>query len=76
MRHSRPSRSISCRLTAATSSRRIDTTAERQRYRFDLKYIDFVGAYKDNGTAVTATNGLTTYLKDRGFVSLTFKTSF
>ncbi|MBK6854411.1 MAG: DUF1302 domain-containing protein [Burkholderiales bacterium] len=48
----------------------------QQAYRFDLKYVDFIGAYKDNGTAVTATNGLTTYLKDRGFVSLTFKTSF
>jgi Protein of unknown function (DUF1302) len=47
-----------------------------QKYRFDLKYIDFVGRYKDNGTAVTATNGLTTFLKDRGFVSLTFKTTF
>ena len=47
-----------------------------QKYRFDLKYIDFVGRYKDNGTAVTAVNGLNTYLKDRGFVSLTFKTTF
>ena len=48
----------------------------RQKYRFDLKYIDYVGRYKDNGTAVTSTNGLTTFLKDRGFVSLTFKTTF
>ncbi len=48
----------------------------RQKYRFDLKYIDFVGAYKDNGTTVTSVNGLTTYLKDRGFLSLTFKTTF
>ncbi len=48
----------------------------QQKYRFDLKYIDFVGAYKDNGTAVTSVNGLTTYLKDRGFLSLTFKTTF
>jgi hypothetical protein len=47
-----------------------------QKYRFDLKYIDYVGRYKHNGTAVTATNGLTTFLKDRGFVSLTFKTTF
>jgi len=47
-----------------------------QKYRFDLKYIDYVGAYKDNGTAVTATNGLTTFLKDRGFISLTFRTTF
>ncbi len=48
----------------------------RQKYRFDLKYIDFVGKYKDNGTSVTSQNGLTTLLKDRGFVSLTFKTTF
>jgi len=47
-----------------------------QKYRFDLKYIDFVGRYKDNGTAVTAQNGFTTLLKDRGFLSLTFKTTF
>jgi len=47
-----------------------------QKYRLDLKYIDFVGHYKDNGTAVTVANGLTTFLKDRGFLSLTFKTTF
>lgn len=44
-----------------------------QKYRFDLKYIDYFGQYKDNGTAVTTQNGFTTLLKDRGFVSLTFK---
>jgi len=48
----------------------------QQKYRFDLKYIDFLGRYKDNGSAVTATNGLTTFLRDRGFVSLTFRTTF
>jgi hypothetical protein len=48
----------------------------QQRYRFDIKYVDFVGAYKDNGTAVTAQNGFTTLLKDRGFLSFTFKTTF
>ena len=48
----------------------------QQKYRFDLKYIDFLGHYKDNGTAVTSVNGLNTYLKDRGFLSLTFKTTF
>jgi hypothetical protein len=47
-----------------------------QKYRFDLKYIDYVGALKDNGTSVTSQNGLTAFLKDRGFVSLTFKTTF
>ncbi len=48
----------------------------QQKYRVDLKFIDYLGRYKDNGTAVTATNGLTTFLKDRGAVSLTFKTTF
>jgi hypothetical protein len=47
-----------------------------QKYRFDLKYIDFIGHYRDNGTAVTTTNGFTAFLRDRGFVSLTFKTTF
>jgi Protein of unknown function (DUF1302) len=48
----------------------------QQKYRFDLKYIDWIGHYRDNGTAVTSTNGLTTFLRDRGMVSLTFKTTF
>lgn len=48
----------------------------QQKYRFDLKYIDFTGDYRDNGTAVTSQNGFTTFLKDRGFLSLTFKTTF
>jgi Protein of unknown function (DUF1302) len=47
-----------------------------QKYLVDLKYIDWVGRYKDNGTAVTSVNGLTTYLTDRGFISLTLKTTF
>lgn len=47
-----------------------------QKYRFDIKYSDYVGRYKDNGTSVTAVNGFTTYLKDRGFISATFKTTF
>jgi len=48
----------------------------QQKYRFDLKYVDFVGHTRDNGTAVTSQNGLTAFLKDRGFVSLTFRTTF
>jgi len=48
----------------------------RQKYRFDLKYIDYLGDYRSNATAVTTQNGFTTLLKDRGFVSLTFKTTF
>ena len=47
-----------------------------QKYRVDLKYIDYFGTYKDNGTAVTSQNGFTTLLEDRGFISLTFKTTF
>jgi hypothetical protein len=47
-----------------------------QKYRFDLKYIDYFGHTKDNGTSVTAQNGFTTLLKDRGSVYLTFKTTF
>jgi hypothetical protein len=48
----------------------------QQRLRIDLKYIDYVGRYRDNGTAVTTQNGFTTLLRDRGFVSLTVKTTF
>jgi hypothetical protein len=47
-----------------------------QKYRVDLKYIDYFGHIKDNGTMVTAQNGFTTLLKDRGSVYLTFKTTF
>jgi hypothetical protein len=48
----------------------------QQKYRVDLKYIEYFGKYKDNGTAVTSQNGFTTLLSDRGFVNLTFKTTF
>jgi Protein of unknown function (DUF1302) len=46
-----------------------------QKYRFDLKYSDYMGRYRDNGSAVTSQNGFTTFLKDRGFIGLTFKTT-
>lgn len=50
----------------------------QQKYRVDLKYIDSFGRYRSNaaGTAVATTNGSSALLKDRGFVSLTFKTTF
>ena len=48
----------------------------KEKYGFDLKYSDFIGAYKDNGTSVTSTNGFTTYLVDRGTIGVTFKTTF
>lgn len=48
-----------------------------QKYRFDLKYIDFVGPYRtDASGAITSSNGLNPLLKDRGFVNFTFKTTF
>ena len=54
-----------------------------QKYRFDLKYIDFYGDVKVTPQAlfggiqaVSAQNGLTSLLKDRGAVYLTFKTTF
>ena len=53
-----------------------------QKYRFDLTYVDFFGRTKSgidpvSGlNAVTSINGLSTLLKDRGHVVLTFKTTF
>jgi hypothetical protein len=49
-----------------------------QKYRFDLKYSDYLGQYRSNAanTAVDTQNGFTTLLKDRGFVAATFKTTF
>jgi hypothetical protein len=51
-----------------------------QKYRFDLKFVDFLGRYREGagplGEQVTSANGFNTYLKDRGFISLTFKTTF
>jgi hypothetical protein len=48
-----------------------------ERYRVDLKYTDFFGDYTRaaNGAA-NVVNGATAALKDRGFISLTFKTTF
>lgn len=49
-----------------------------QKYRIDLKYIDYIGKYRVDaaGNTVTTVNGFTSVLSDRGFLSLTFKTSF
>src|SRR5471030_1724144 len=49
-----------------------------QKYRVDLKYTDFFGALAVDPTtgAVSSSAGLMPLLKDRGFVSLTFKTTF
>ncbi len=49
-----------------------------QKYRFDIKYVDFFGPFAtDPATgAVTSNAGVTPLLKDRGFLALTFKTTF
>lgn len=52
------------------------------RYRIDLRYVDYFGHFKEGPgllpgtTQVTAANGLSTLLKDRGWVALTLKASF
>lgn len=53
-----------------------------RKYRFDLRYVDFFGRAKTGPGAVpgsemvTSINGLSTLLKDRGFLAFTFKTTF
>jgi hypothetical protein len=47
------------------------------KYRFDLKYVDYFGDYTANAAgAIQVANGSQTFLKDRGGVFFTFKTSF
>jgi hypothetical protein len=49
----------------------------QQKYRFDLKYIGYFGYVNSYGTPnLLSQNGFTSLLKDRDFVSLTFKTTF
>ncbi|HEU4842643.1 MAG TPA: DUF1302 domain-containing protein [Burkholderiaceae bacterium] len=48
-----------------------------QKYRFDVKYVDFFGPFAtDANGAITSNAGVTPLLKDRGFLALTFKTTF
>lgn len=48
-----------------------------QKYRVDLKYTDYFGDLELDATGgVKNSTGLNSLLKDRGFVSLTFKTTF
>jgi len=49
-----------------------------QKYRFDLKYVDYFGKTKENaaGTTTISQNGFSTLLKDRGHIVATFKTTF
>ncbi|NRR29369.1 DUF1302 domain-containing protein [Oxalobacteraceae bacterium] len=50
----------------------------RQKYRFDIKYVNFFGPLvtDPNSGAVTSFGGVTSLLKDRGFLAATFKTTF
>jgi hypothetical protein len=50
----------------------------RQKYRVDLKYVDFFGSLATDPTsgAVTSNAGVTALLRDRGFLALTLKTTF
>lgn len=49
-----------------------------QKHRVDLKYNQYFGDVTTNaaGNAVATQNGFTSLLKDRGFVSLMYKTTF
>lgn len=49
-----------------------------QKYKADLKYIDFFGDYSTNPTsgAVQVANGGSALLEDRGMLTLTLKTTF
>jgi hypothetical protein len=54
-----------------------------QKYRFDLKYTGYYGDYSTDPTTLTpkggvmgVANGVNAALSDRGWVSLTFKTTF
>jgi hypothetical protein len=47
------------------------------QYKVDLKYVDFFGDYSTTSTgAVNVANGSSALLTDRGFVTLTLKTTF
>lgn len=52
------------------------------KYRIDIKYVDYFGRTAEGPgvvpgtTQVTSANGLSTLLKDRGFVAMTLKTTF
>jgi hypothetical protein len=48
----------------------------RSRWRFDLRYVDFFGSTRDDGTRVTSANGLLALLRSRGSVTLTAKATY
>lgn len=48
----------------------------QSKYRFDLKYVDFIGDTTANPAAmITSSGGANSLLTDRGFVVFTFKTT-
>jgi hypothetical protein len=47
-----------------------------QRYRFDLRYVDWFGRTKDDGTRVTSASGVFGLLENRGNVTFTAKATF
>jgi len=48
-----------------------------QKYRFDLSYVDSFGPFRtDANGIITSNTGPSSLAKDRGFVSLTFKTTY
>jgi len=48
----------------------------RNFLRMELRYVDFFGRTKDDGTLVTSANGQLALLKSRGSVTLTAKATF
>ncbi|MBA5607013.1 DUF1302 domain-containing protein [Duganella sp. FT3S] len=49
----------------------------QQKYKVDVRYVDFFGPYAtDASGAITSNAGVTAVLKDRGFVAVTLKTTF
>lgn len=48
----------------------------RNQYRFDLKYVDFFGKLDATSPAAVVANDSKAYLRDRGMLVLSFKTTF
>jgi hypothetical protein len=46
------------------------------RWRFDLRYVDWFGRTEDDGTTVTSANGIFGILRSRGNVTFTAKATF
>ncbi len=47
-----------------------------QKYRFDLSYVGSYGPYRTDATGAVSSAAQAAMTKDRGFVSLTFKTTY